>query len=56
MGQDDGGGGQPIDEAVNEEAEAVQEQDIDNGEDATDATAQQDDFAKRMAAFADAFD
>ncbi len=55
-GQDDFGGGQPMDEAADEEIVAVDEQTDDLGEDVAGAAAQQDDFAKRMAAFADAFD
>ena len=59
-GQDDFGGGQPMgeaaDEAADEEIVAVDEPTDDLGEDAAGAAAQQDDFAKRMAAFADAFD
>ena len=56
VGQDDFVGGQAMDEAVDEEIVAVDEQAEDPGDDAAGADAQQDDFAKRMAAFADAFD
>jgi len=59
-GQDDFGGGQPMDEAADEVADeeivAADEQTDDLGKDVVGAAAQQDDFAKRMAAFADAFD
>ena len=45
------------DEAMEGDEQAIEEEEeVDVGEDTASAAVQQDDFARRMAAFADAFD